>query len=151
MSRLIVSYVTYSAPPALWLFSHGVRRWWQHFWPLEDSGTASLSLALGFILPLFANRLSSRRWAKEIALKGHHSALIRLLHHANYRKRAIAVTLDNKKWYAGMVLDSPNLDPQESHFRLLPLLSGHRSSENMKVRVVTTYYKFPEDSRIQTP
>ena len=82
-------------------------------------------------------------------MKGHHSALIRLLHHANYRKRAIAVTLDNKKWYAGMVLDSPDLDPQESHFDFF-VADGHRSSENMKVEV-TTYYKFPEDSRIRRP
>jgi hypothetical protein len=129
------------APAPVWAFGYRLRTFWYSFWPLEDAGTATTAFFLGIFLPCIANCFYGKERAKDRALRRHSNALFRLLHDAASNQRPIAVTLANNKWYAGMVTDSPNLDPQESYFRLLPILSGFRRPENLKVEV-TVYYKF---------
>jgi hypothetical protein len=147
ISRLLIAVVDY-APAPIWLFSYRLRTFWCSFWPLEDAGTATIALFLGIFLPCIANCFYGKERAKDRALRRHSNALFRLLHDAASNQRPIAVTLANNKWYAGMVTDSPSLDPQEAHFRLLPILSGFRRAENLKVEV-TVYYKFSDDARLK--
>jgi hypothetical protein len=49
------------------------------------------------------------------------------------------VTLDNRKWYMGYVLDSPNLDPQEQYFAVIPVLSGYRDPDTLVISETVLY------------
>lgn len=128
------------------LIMYGQAHWqnsWFSFWSMEYSGTASGAFLLGITIPVGINLLYSKRRAKSRALSGHGNAVYRLLHQAETNRSLIAVTMDNRKWYVGMVADSPSLDPQEVHFRLLPVLSGYRKPETLEVSV-TVHYRFAE-------
>lgn len=72
-------------------------------------------------------------------IKAHGDGLIKLLQYAATRERLISVTLDNGKWYAGEVGESLNLDPQEAYFRLLPLFSGYRDKDTLRLIQVLSY------------
>ena len=39
--------------------------------------------------------------------------------------------MDNRKWYVGWLTQSPNLDPQELYFQLLPFISGYRDKDTL--------------------
>ncbi len=73
----------------------------------------------------------------EIRLHG--NALIRLLHHAATYELPVSVTLSSRKWYVGYIAESPNLEPAEACFRLLPILSGYRDKEDLTTRRVIYY------------
>jgi hypothetical protein len=129
-------------------------------------GTGCCSIILGVLLPWLGNhrmtlqqiralrrRLPLHSWLlwiraadranleraidHEIALHG--NALIRLLHNALKSNRMISITLENRKWYVGYVAESLNLDPQESYFRLLPIMSGYRDRDDLRT-VPLIYY-----------
>ena len=66
--------------------------------------------------------------------------MLRLLDEAANQRRLISVTLDSRKWYVGWVVESPNLDPHEQYFRLLPFLSGYRDKDGLEPHR-TVYYE----------
>ena len=65
--------------------------------------------------------------------------LFRLLHSAVKANQPIAVTLENRRWYVGYITEFPNLDPLEQCFSLIPVLSGYRESESLRVKGPTFY------------
>ena len=72
-------------------------------------------------------------------IRSHGNSLLKLLHRGEKEKRLISVTLDSRKWYVGWVAESPNLDPLEQYFRLLPFMSGYRDKDALETRR-TVYY-----------
>ena len=115
------------------------KQMWDELSPFPFSGTAMGALLLGFAIVLIANRVWNEEWAKGKVLERHGNALFRLLHEAAKSGKPISVTLDNRKWYMGYVWDSPNLDPQEQYFALIPILSGYRDSNTLQIRETVTY------------
>ena len=105
---------------------------WRQFSPFALSGTSALSLVLGPILALLVNAFVGIDKAKDIEIRRHGNALTKLLHRAQKDNLLISVTLDTRKWYVGWVAESPNLDPQELYFRLLPLTSGYRNKDTLE-------------------
>jgi hypothetical protein len=112
---------------------------WDLFCPFPYSGTAAGSVLLGLALPILFNRVRNEAWSKNKVLERHGNALFKLLHDSARSNRPIAVTLSNRKWYMGYVRDSPNLDPQEQYFALIPVLSGYRDSDNLTVEQTVFY------------
>jgi len=119
-----------------------VARLWAYFSPFDRSGTSALSLILGPICAVIWNLFLNKEEAKEIEIRKHGNAFTQLLLRAQKEKQLISVTLDNRKWYVGWVTESPNLDPQELYFRLLPYRSGYRESDDLTT-VTTTFYDGP--------
>lgn len=124
------------------VFGINVMSIWSFFSPFEYSGTSALSFLLGPLLAAIWNLFVSKEEAKEIEIRKHGNALTQLLLRAQREKSLISITLDNRKWYVGWVTESPNLDPQELYFRLLPYRSGYRDNDNL-TPVYTTFYDGP--------
>ncbi len=114
--------------------------YWNIFSPFPYSATSAISLLLGPCLALLVNLFISKEKAKSKEIRSHSNFLLRLLDEAVNQKRLISVTLDSRKWYAGWVVESPNLDPREQYFRLLPFISGYRDKDSLEPRR-TVYYE----------
>lgn len=112
---------------------------WGRFSPFPYSGSALGALALGCLFPWLVNWIWNEQRSKNKLLERHPNALFRLLHDSASKTRPIALTLDTRKWYMGYVRESPNLDPQEQYFTLIPVLSGYRDSDTLAVETTVMY------------
>ncbi len=121
---------------------------WYGFFPFNYSAESSLSFALGPLLAGLVNVFIGTEEAMSREIKKHGSALIRLLHRAAEESLLISVTLDNRKWYVGWVTESPNLDPQELYFRLLPFTSGYRDKDTLETLRTVFYQNVLEDESL---
>lgn len=121
---------------------------WYKFFPFPYSAESSLSLALGPALAGLVNLFISTEDAKDKEISRHGNALTRLLHRAAEENLLISVTLDNRKWYVGWVTSSPNLDPQELYFRLLPFTSGYRDKDTLETYRTVYYQNILEDESL---
>jgi hypothetical protein len=143
VARLVVEFLS--------IFDFGVTgltMWYNFFFPFNYSAESSLSLVLG---PLFAglvNLFVDKEEAKDREIRKHGNALTRLLHRATQENLLISVTLDNRKWYVGWVTASPNLDPQELYFRLLPFTSGYRDKDTLETYRTVYYQNVLEDDSL---
>lgn len=126
-----------------------VGRWawsfWPRWFPWPESDTAAWALVLGPILAVVLNLFISREKAKDLEVRRHGNSLTRLLHEAEQEERPISITLANRKWYVGYVAESPNLDPQELYFRLLPLISGYREKDSLRTIQAVLYEEVYRD------
>ncbi len=117
-----------------------VKHLWDLFSPFPYSGTSALALLLGPALAVVWNLFVSREKAKDTEIRKHGNSFTKLLHRAQKENLLVSITLDTRKWYVGWVAESPNLDPQELYFRLLPFTSGYRDKDNLKP-FRTTFYE----------
>ena len=115
------------------------RKMWDLFSPFPYSATSAISLLLGPVCALLVNLFVGPEKAKDLEIRAHGNSLVKLLHRAAKEKRLISVTLDSRKWYVGWVAESPNLDPLEQYFRMLPFISGYRDKDTLETRR-TVYY-----------
>lgn len=129
--------ITWSA--ARWTPIDGFRAWWAEIAPFPYSGAAAASLLLGVTLPLVWNRLASESGAKRRAVAETDDRILQFLGEAATRNRPILITLDNRKTYAGFVLDAPNLSRDGAQLGLLPLRSGYRTSEELRLELELDY------------
>lgn len=113
---------------------------WERFAPFAFSGSSALALGLGPVLALIWNLFVDKERAKDIEIGKHGNAFTQLLLRAQKEKQLVSITLDNRKWYVGWITESPNLDPQELYFRILPYKSGYRDTEDLRT-VYTTFYE----------
>lgn len=112
---------------------------WGRFAPFPFSASSALALALGPAIALIWNLFVNKETAKDVEIRKHGNALIKLLHRAQKQSHLVSITLDNRKWYIGWVAESPNLDPQELYFRLLPFMSGYRDKDNLRTYRTVSY------------
>lgn len=116
-----------------------LQKMWDLFSPFPYSATSAISLLLGPACALLVNLFVGPEKAKDLEIRAHGNSLVKLLHRAAKEKRLISVTLDSRKWYVGWVAESPNLDPLEQYFRMLPFISGYRDKDALETRR-TVYY-----------
>jgi hypothetical protein len=121
---------------------------WRVFSPFSFSATSAASLLLGPALALLVNAIIGREKAKDLEIKAHGNSLVKLLHRGAKEKRLISVTLDSRKWYVGWVAESPNLDPLEQYFKLLPCISGYRDKDSLETRRTVYYDAVLKDSAL---
>ncbi len=121
---------------------------WSAFFPFKYSAESSISFILGPVFAGIVNLLIGKRRAREIEIRKHGNALMQLLQRATRDNLLISVTLDNRKWYVGWVTESPNLDPQELYFRLLPFTSGYRDKDTLETFRTVFYQNVLEDESL---
>ena len=126
LSRTLEVLVAHT-PPGLW-----AARWWATFAPFQYSETSAFALALGPILASAVNLFIDTEKAKDIEIRRHGNSLTKLIHQAERGHRLISITMVTLKWYVGFVAESPNLNPEEEYFRLLPIISGYRDKETLR-------------------
>jgi hypothetical protein len=124
------------------------KRFWDAFSSFPYSATSAISLLLGPALALVINLFIDKNKANDIEVRRHGNALIRLLHQAQRERRLVSITLDNRKWYVGWVAETPNLDPQELYFRILPFTSGYRDKDTLETFRTVFYRNVLEDETI---
>ena len=105
---------------------------WSTFSPFPFSATSALSMILGPITAIMLNLFIDADKAKEIEVRRNGNPLIRLLYRAAKERFLVSITMDNRKWYVGWILESPSLLPAERYFRLLPYMSGYRDSATLE-------------------
>ncbi|HWQ52394.1 MAG TPA: hypothetical protein VN442_01830 [Bryobacteraceae bacterium] len=76
----------------------------------------------------------NRRGSLDSEIRLHGNGLTRLFHEAGTFGTLVSVTMTNRKWYVGYVAEAVNLEPKESCFRLLPVISGYRDKDSLKFR-----------------
>lgn len=85
----------------------------------------------------------ARRVALDWAISKLGNDLLVLLHEAVSRPRdrqmPLLLTLDNNKVYAGWVVRSPNLKLEDEYLSVLPLASGYRAEDTLKVTLNVFY------------
>jgi hypothetical protein len=129
-------------------FGVSVLKVWNRFFPFPYSAETSLSFALGPVSAVIVNLFIGTERAKSREITRHGNALIRLLHRAAEESLLVSVTLENRKWYVGWVTESPNLDPQELYFRLLPFTSGYRDKDSLETYRTVYYQNVLEDQSL---
>ncbi|HEY1950973.1 MAG TPA: hypothetical protein VGG97_28430 [Bryobacteraceae bacterium] len=114
-------------------------RLWIWFSPFSYSAVSALALLLGVFFALLVNLFINKERAKDIEIRRQGNSFTQLLHRAQKEKLLLSITLDSRKWYVGWVVESPNLDPQEFYFRILPFISGYRDKDTLQTRRLVFY------------
>jgi len=133
LSRAIVCL--FKLLPQFWRF----RPYWTQFSDLPYLGTFILSVVLSVIVAKLWNQFLDPRHEREETIREHGDSLSLLMLKAASTQTMIAVTLENRKWYAGYITDSPNLKPSEKYFSLVPILSGYRDKDSLEVKALIDY------------
>lgn len=121
------------------LWNERIARQWAWFAPFQFSGTASLAMLIGIILPLLLNLIWGADWSKQRAIKKYGNDLLQLLDGAAREEKPVSITLDNRKVYIGYIVDAPNLDSTGAYVAILPMLSGYRDANTMQLEFATDY------------
>lgn len=121
---------------------------WNRFAPFPFAETSALALLLGPLFALILNLFINAEEAKDMEIRAHSNSFIRLMHHAQKETLPLSITLANLKWYVGYVAESPSLSPDETHFRLLPLMSGYRNRETLETFRAVFYQDVLQDPNV---
>ncbi len=128
---------------------------------MHYTGTALGAFCIGFALPWLCNLWLSKVRnidaldAQSRAIQKHGNHLLRLLHSAAENEHPVAITLDNKKVYIGLVAAAPNLAPHDTHLAITPFFSGYRDKDTLELTLTVDYLKVyeantlnPDDFRV---
>ena len=116
---------------AQWLNERGVA--------YPHAGTAILAAGVALFLALIVNLVIRKDRAKRILVARNDNGFLRLFHEAIAENRMVSVSLSSKKVYIGYVLRTPNLSPQEQFVGLLPVVSGYRDKDTLRLVPTTDY------------
>ena len=103
------------------------------------AGTAFLATFLALAIALILNLIFRPEWAKLFLVRRHDNGFLRLFHKALTETKTVSVTLSNRKVYIGYVIRTPNLSPEDQFVGLLPMLSGYRDKDTLRLNIVTNY------------
>lgn len=130
---------------AKWPLTAAPVGWFFDAFPPETfpyAGSAVLTLFVAWIAIQIGNRKVDRSAAKLRALKRHEDTLLVLLTEAattadNLNEEgghsdALLISMDDRKVYAGFVMEVPSAERSESFIKILPLVSGHREDSSLK-------------------
>lgn len=127
------------------IVSNHARATWHEFAPIDFSGTGAVAFGLGVMLPMVANLFFPKKSAQDWAIHHYGSNLLRLLHTATKYEMLVSLTLDNRKVYVGFVITAPNLQSNDLYVQLLPVLSGYRDANDLRLKFTTNYAQvYPE-------
>jgi len=127
--------------PGAWI------RRWHDFFPVDLSGTAAGAFLLGITLPWAVNFFYKSGKALDLAVQRHGSNLLRLLRSAAKHECPVMLTLDNRKTYVGFVVEAPNLQSADVYVQILPLLSGYRDPNDLRLRFTYNYSQVYGDGK----
>jgi hypothetical protein len=111
-----------------------------------------LCIPVGIFSAKVWNLFVTRERGLESAVETDGDSLMWLMQKALKEGRMLSITLESRKWYAGYLVDAPDLRPSEKYFSLLPILSGYRDKDTLEARRTlrydVVYEKIAEDAGI---
>ena len=132
LSRIIILLVLECNISALLLIK-------QKLFPFPFLGTALLSFFLGYAMPICLNFIFDDDKAFKYTLKKYANGLEQLFANSIIDDKQVMVNLQNGKVYVGYMSWQPPSSDENSYFRILPIISGYRTSESHEVIYVTDY------------
>ena len=143
LARLVVLFLNYSFPQAGEI--------WELYAPFPHSGTAVLSVLLGFVLPFIGNRFySQEKAARRIARES--GNLVELLISKSIRQqKLIEISLRSGKSYIGFARESGITSQGESDIALIPMASGYRDKDTQELKITTDYARVIQESLKEPP
>lgn len=113
------------------------------FGMLSPLPTFFTAFVLGPVLGLLFEALTPKRIASNYIMNRYGSDLERFLYYSVRGRLFVSVTLDNRKVYIGWTGLTPLSGPSDKDgakdFTLLPVLSGYRNQETLKLEITTDY------------
>jgi hypothetical protein len=103
------------------------------------AGTALLSGGIALVVAGLGNLIIRSERAKRFLLNQHDNGFLRLFHKAATESRMVSITLASRKVYIGYVLRTPNLSPAEQFLGVLPVVSGYRDKDTLRLVITTNY------------
>lgn len=112
---------------------------WNQYTDIPYLGTFIFSVALSVVVATIWNQFLDPDSERAKTIREHGDSLSLLMLEAASTDMMISITLENRKWYAGYVTESPNLKPTEKYFSLVPILSGYRDKDSLVVKQLIDY------------
>jgi hypothetical protein len=116
-----------------------LRPLWDNFAGVPYLGTFALSVPIGWGAAKIWNLFVEPEACRRRALIDHGDSLMALMQTAVEGERMISVTFDSRKWYAGYIVEAPDLKPREKYFKLLPVISGYRDKDTLAAVATLSY------------
>ena len=116
-----------------------VRPLWDQFARVPYLGTFCLCIPVGLLCAEVWNIFVDPEECRQTEVTRNGDALMELMQRAVNEERMLSITFDSRKWYAGYLVEAPNLKPSEKYFKLLPILSGYRDKDTLVARRTLSY------------
>lgn len=134
VARLLAIWVHTSYKAAYW------EEWLrQHNILYSFAGTGAIAVIIAYTLAKIGNLIISADKAKRLLIDEHANGLLRLFHKAAFEARMVSVTLSSRKVYIGYVVRTPSLTPEEQFVGILPVVSGYRDKDTLRMEITTNY------------
>ena len=158
----VLFYVARAAVGALDYHVPALSVLWRGFLPIEFSGTASVCLVLGCVLPWILNLFpfADREKARRAAAKEEGNQIGLVIDDALLRNHMVELTLASGKSYVGIPVGSAPGDKESGDVAVIPMRSGYRDDETKTLAFTTNYAEVivsrldelaPEDFKVALP
>lgn len=111
---------------------------WDDSVPIPYSGTAILSVLLGFILPIVGNQFHREEKAARRAAKKSRDPIELLMVESIEQQKLVELSLKTGKSYVGFALEG-GITQGEPYIALIPMASGYRDTATQELRLTTQY------------
>ena len=91
----------------------------------------------------------SQTEAQFSAISRHGNHMLRLVHTAAREERPVSLTLDNRKFYVGIIVDAPNLEAHDAFLSLVPWFSGCRDKDTLALTFGVDYLRVYEQQHLE--
>jgi len=113
---------------------------WKSFVPFDYSGVLILTVIIASILGKLLNlRIRSNPWQLSEIMKAQGDIFENTLADAMLRNKLVSVTLRNHRVYIGFVTKAIETDKENKYIRILPLYSGYRVKDDLKMKIDKNY------------
>ena len=119
---------------------------WKSFMPISHSGTAMLTVLLGWVLPIVGNLFYGEEKAARRAAKQSGDLIELLIAESIEYQRLIELSLKSGKSYIGFALESGITSQDESDISLIPMVSGYRNQDTQELEITTNYAPVVQES-----
>ena len=137
-ARVIVLFLNHYFPQ--------INEVWGPYAPFPYSGTAVLSLLLGFVLPFVGNRFYSKEKAARRVARGSGDLIELLISESIEQQKLVEISLRSGKSYIGFALESGITRQGESDIALIPTASGYRDKDSQELNITTEYARVIQES-----
>ena len=137
LARAIVLSLNYCFPQ--------VNEIWKPYALFPYSGTAALSIILGFVLPLIGNRIFTKEESARKTARDSGDLIELLIAESIEKSELIEVSLRTGKSYIGFALESGMTRRGEADIALIPVASGYRNKDTQKLEITNHYAPVIQD------
>lgn len=124
----------------------GLSQWIHAVMPLDFAGSYALTAAIAVSASLLFNHLFlDQRASVHFVVTAYGGDLARLFLKAGEGVTPVMVTLRNRKVYVGLILETIRLLREDGYVHLLPVLSGYREQDSLRIRMTTPYWRLYAD------